>query len=234
MSQINSNGSVLNIRFVLNFDKFKEICINGNVNNSTFNKTKTGRGVELVDWKCEDPNNGDSISMLLKFNSNRNEVSAEPFQLKSRGFIDGPITAGFMETLQLLVFEGNGDLAGYDTSFESYLVVDGKAEKSDFAVVKEGSTVAIELEEEEEDDTTHFKVNVSIKEYLTNNPDVASELKSLGCTTMEQKLNALGKKLIQLKLQDEISYTLFIDLFRQCGLLGATDPAVVRFYKLLT
>lgn len=233
MSQINSSGLVQNIRFVLNFDKFKEICINGNVNNSTFNKTKTDRGIELVDWRCEDPNSGDSISMLLKFNSNRNEVSAEPFQLRSRGFIDGPITSGFMETLQLLVFEGNGDLSGYDKLLESYLVVDGKAEKSDFTVVKEGSTVAIQIEEEE-DDTAHFKVNVSIKEYLTNNPDVANELKSLGCTTMEQKLNALGKKLIQLKLQDEISYTLFIDLFRQCGVLGATDPAVVRFYKLLT
>lgn len=234
MKQINYDGAILDIRMVMDFDKFKGICNNGNVSNSSFTKTKTRNGSEMINWESEDSNSGDKISMLLKFNSNRNEVTAEPFELQSRNFVTGVLHQSFIETLELLTYECNGDLSAYDNELYAYLVHEGKKLKADFGIVREDSKGKVNLEEDEDDGITNYRVNVSIKEYLTSNPDIAAELKALGCNSFEEKLNALGKKLIQLKLEEKINYNLFTDLFRQCGLLGATDPTVKRFYKLLT
>lgn len=75
-----------------------------------------------------------------------------------------------------------------------------------------------------------FEVKKPIAEWLQENRDVAVAIQSL---PLDQKMNYIGKYLIQSRTNDEIDAEEFMDVFCQAGLIGFTDKTVANIYKLL-
>lgn len=75
-----------------------------------------------------------------------------------------------------------------------------------------------------------FEVKKPIAEWLQENRDVAIAIQSL---PLDQKMNYIGKYLIQSRTNDEIDAEEFMDVFCQAGLIGFTDKTVANIYKLL-
>lgn len=75
-----------------------------------------------------------------------------------------------------------------------------------------------------------FEVKKPIAEWLQENRDVAVAIQPL---PLDQKMNYIGKYLIQSRTNDEIDAEEFMDVFCQAGLIGFTDKTVANIYKLL-
>ena len=77
----------------------------------------------------------------------------------------------------------------------------------------------------------------TIQDFLKNNPDIKQELiqKTNGAKDLKTQLNALGLKLIELKMQgsDLIDHDSFESLLTQCCVFGADNKRVLSIYKLI-
>jgi hypothetical protein len=80
-------------------------------------------------------------------------------------------------------------------------------------------------------DTSSFTVNKPIGEWLHENPDVAREIAKLPAT--DEKMNYVGKYLINAKIKEEIDSDEFMDIFCQAGIIGFSEPSVLNIYKLI-
>ena len=78
--------------------------------------------------------------------------------------------------------------------------------------------------------------STNIKKFLDDNPDIKHELaeKTKNDNSLENQLNALGLKLIELRMTkpDFMDCKTFSDLLSQCCLSGATNKQVLNIYKL--
>lgn len=75
-------------------------------------------------------------------------------------------------------------------------------------------------------------VNKPIGEWISSIPELTEELKNH--SSVNQKMDCIGKYLISKKLSDEIDSDEFMDIFMQAGVFGFSDPNVSSIYKLLT
>lgn len=75
-----------------------------------------------------------------------------------------------------------------------------------------------------------FEVKKPIAEWLQENREVGVAIQSL---PLDQKMNYIGKYLIQSRNNDEIDADEFMDVFCQAGLIGFSDKTVLSIYKLL-
>lgn len=82
---------------------------------------------------------------------------------------------------------------------------------------------------EEKSRGINFSVNKPIAQWLQENPDVATAIQPL---PINDKMNYIGKYLIQARMNDEIETDEFTDIFCQAGLIGYTDNTVLGIYKL--
>jgi len=76
-----------------------------------------------------------------------------------------------------------------------------------------------------------FSVQKPIGEWLNENPEVQREVAQL--TTITDKMNYVGKFLINARIKEDIDADEFMDIFRQAGVIGFSEPSVMNIYKLL-
>ena len=75
-----------------------------------------------------------------------------------------------------------------------------------------------------------FTINQPIGEWLDEHTEIQRNIASL---QLDQKMNYIGKWLIQAKLKEEIDTDEFMDIFRQAGIFGFSDQSVLNIYKLI-
>lgn len=80
-------------------------------------------------------------------------------------------------------------------------------------------------------DSVDFTVQKPIGEWIKEYPDVQREIAKL--PSMNDKMNYIGKYLINAKLTEEIDSEEFIDIFCQAGIIGFSEPSVINIYKLI-
>ena len=80
-------------------------------------------------------------------------------------------------------------------------------------------------------DGPDFSVKKPIGEWLKENPDVQRELAKL--PQMNDKMNYIGKYLINAKVKEEIDSDEFMDIFCQAGIIGFSEPSILNIYKLV-
>lgn len=85
---------------------------------------------------------------------------------------------------------------------------------------------------DDDDDGPSLRIKTPINVWLQQNPAVAAAINGIG--TIDGKMNYIGKFLVNARLNDEIDSSEFMDIFRQAGVFGFSDPSVLNFYKLLT
>lgn len=76
-----------------------------------------------------------------------------------------------------------------------------------------------------------FTVNKPIGEWVQENPDVQKEIAKL--PDMCDKMNFIGKYLINAKIKEEIDSDEFMDIFCQAGIIGFSEQSVINIYKLI-
>lgn len=77
-----------------------------------------------------------------------------------------------------------------------------------------------------------FSINTPINEWLEEHRDLQAQLLAQQYT-LQEKMNIVGKYLIQKKVAEEIDADEFKDIFCQAGLIGFSDNTVLNIYKLL-
>ena len=82
----------------------------------------------------------------------------------------------------------------------------------------------------DDDDDVDFHVKKPINEWLQEHKEVGNAISKL---PLNQKMDYIGKYLIQARINDEIDASEFADIFCQAGLFGFSDPSVLNIYKLL-
>lgn len=81
-----------------------------------------------------------------------------------------------------------------------------------------------------EESGVDFHVNKPINEWLGEHTDV---MQAIGALPLDQKMNYIGKYLINARVKDEIESSEFMDIFCQAGIFGFSDPSVLKIYKLI-
>ena len=79
-------------------------------------------------------------------------------------------------------------------------------------------------------DDTSFSVNVPIGEWLNDHRDLQQAIAPL---PLDQKMNYIGKWLVNARITEEIESDEFMDIFRQAGVIGFSEPSVLNIYKLI-
>lgn len=79
-------------------------------------------------------------------------------------------------------------------------------------------------------DNIDFSVTKPISEWLGEHPEITS---AIGKLSLTDKMNYIGKYLISARVNDKIDSDEFIDIFRQAGIIGFSDPSTLNIYKLL-
>lgn len=79
-------------------------------------------------------------------------------------------------------------------------------------------------------DDTSFTVNVPIGEWLKDHVDIQQAIATL---PLDQKMNLIGKWLVNARIAEEIESDEFMDIFRQAGIIGFSEPSVLNIYKLI-
>lgn len=86
-------------------------------------------------------------------------------------------------------------------------------------------------DDDDDDDAPSLRIKTPINVWLQQNPTVAAAIN--GINTIDGKMNYIGKYLVSERLADNIDHSEFMDIFRQAGVFGFSDPTVLNFYKLL-
>ena len=147
----------------------------------------------------------------------------------------------FARFISDLCKKNNGTVAYIDTAGTMEIVKDGSNVKPDsLALVDEngevytttGSRSVWDADEDGEDATKKFRINKFWQEWLQENPDIMAQANTY--QTPADKMNFIGKALIQKKLNDEIDFDEFQDVFIQICSYGVVDDStVLNFYQLL-
>ncbi len=80
-------------------------------------------------------------------------------------------------------------------------------------------------------ESVDFSVQKPIGEWLNENAEVQREVAKLPSIT--DKMNYVGKYLINARIKEDIDADEFMDIFRQAGVIGFSEPSVMNIYKLL-
>lgn len=137
--------------------------------------------------------------------------------------------------LEQICMANKGTVAIINDS-DAILVRNGHKAKSEIGIVAEDGSVfsrvnAKDIGLNDGDMDTEFHVKQPINEWLAEHADVAQAIAKL--PTINDKMNFVGKYLIQARNNDEIESEEFMDIFRQAGLFGFTDNTVKMVYKLI-
>jgi len=197
---------------------------------STFQTRTTGKTVIQFE-----PKTGGKLMGFL--DPITNMVDLSPYTFRSKGgnqnWVDE--TEELFEMLMEMarskgrMFEGWSDKG-------PVIIHGGNSQTAEFYVVKSGMIPGFAAEDADESYTSStsngaFRVIKPIKEYLSENPDVLSQVQSL---SFPDNFNQIGRLLIAQRQADKISFEVFQNLIIQVVMLGASDPAVVNMKNFVT
>lgn len=140
----------------------------------------------------------------------------------------------FCYAMNVICSNNKGTFAYIDPNGNAVLTKDGSQKRGvSVALVDKDGTVyscsgAKSVRGATED--VEFTVKKPIGEWLSENSEIAQQIAPLSIT---DKMNAIGKYLIQARLNDEIDSDEFMDIFCQAGIIGFTEKSVLNIYKLL-
>lgn len=131
--------------------------------------------------------------------------------------------------------QSNKGTFGYiDTCGNTTLIKEGRSANASVALVDSNGTVyscmGAKSVKTATEDGIDFSVQKPIGEWLGENTEVRVAIANL---PMDQKMNYIGKWLIQARIKEDIEADEFMDIFRQAGILGYTDASVLNIYKLI-
>lgn len=183
--------------------------------------------------ECDDVN-GDIYFHPLKLSNMNESFFTSSVDTNTRGQLNDPchfIYFAFSE----LAYNHKATFACIEpTSNSSALIVDGKAKKVDGIglVDSDGKMYSIAGAKMIKGDAndTDFSIRQPINEWIQEHRDIQQAIAHL---PLNEKMNYIGKWLVQARLKDEIDSDEFVDIFRQAGLFGFTETSVQNIYKLI-
>lgn len=210
-------------------------------------QTRNGKNVYKV--SVDNDSNSGSVYMIAEQHDVSQDIIFKPMTMRklSNGFYnlsyndssiintqEDPMI--FLATALQEICENNkGTLAYQNQDGVCYLIRNGKMVSASLGIVADDGTVysmhnAKDIGSEGDLDTS-FHVKVPINEWLGDHADVQKAIASM--PTVNDKMNFIGKYLINARNNDEIDSDEFMDIFRQAGLFGFTDNTVKMIYKLI-
>lgn len=215
----------------------------------TVNQVESKRGeamykVEINSAKCgkftivtkRDPNTADMIFCPMALQSlNRSFYRMDCNDDDYVGTPDDPADACF-DCLSRLAIKHNGRFAGIRSNGAMEIIDDGVGKHvQHIALIDDCGGVyscsgAKQVSFRNSNDDCTFTVNVPIGDWLSEHVDVQQAISNL---PLEQKMDYLGKWLIKAKIAEEIDSEEFMDIFRQAGVIGFSEPSVLNIYKLM-
>ena len=183
--------------------------------------------------ECDDVN-GDIYFHPLKLSNMNESFFTSSVDTNTRGQLNDPcyfIYSAFSE----LAHNHKETFACIEpTSNSSALIVDGKTKRVNGIglVDSDGKMYSIAGAKMIKGDAndTDFSIRQPINEWMQEHRDIQQAIAHL---PLNEKMNYIGKWLIQARLKDEIDSDEFVDIFRQAGLFGFTETSVQNIYKLI-
>lgn len=193
------------------------------------------KGSEIVIIGEQDPASGDIMFHPLKLTSVNNSFYKTSYS--DYDIIDSdedPAKCTYY-MFKELCYENKGSFAcitpdgsvtiikdGYNKKAASIALIDGDGNVYSCAGAKNVKGAS---------DSASFTVNKPIGDWLQENPDVQREMAKH--SSMDAKMNCIGKYLINAKIKEEIDSDEFMDIFCQAGIIGFSEPSVLNIYKLI-
>lgn len=227
-SFIANEGEIIDVDIIIEQSKLKSIA--DNTLKYSLSKTRTKANKELIDMQVYH-SSGSETSLLLGYDSIRDVVTIKPFKLKSRKFVDGPITIELIEVFERIAIECKGTLKAYDDNRYLHLIENGIRKEAELDIIEKGASKKFIDVDEDEESGVNVKITVMLKDFIDNNEEVIKLIKD--CSTIVEQVNLIGKYLVSKKLNDSIDTETFKSLFYQCIIYGADDETLKKFYKIL-
>ena len=185
--------------------------------------------------ECDDVN-GDIYFHPLKLSNMNESFFTSSVDTNTRGQLNDPcyfIYSAFSELARnhKATFACIEPISNYSYSA---LIVDGKTKRVDGIglVDSDGKMYSIAGAKMIKGDAndTDFSIRQPINEWIQEHRDIQQAIAHL---PLNEKMDYIGKWLIQARLKDEIDSDEFVDIFRQAGLFGFTETSVQNIYKLI-
>lgn len=229
------NGEIIFVNFSIKINTLLEIIEDHSCfENISQQKLSTRKGDYLQKISFDDISDGHSnnVTMLFKYaNKNSTDLTFSPFHLKNASYFTFKSLTGSLLSLFLDITTHQdvlGNIKLYTKDLESLWVENGVLNKKYYIDFIKG-----ENSNANSYNPYNLKINITLKEYFASNKKFQKDIESKTYKTPEEKLNAIGLKLLQMKTDDELEYAIFIDLFRQVVLMGANNPILIKFSKIL-
>lgn len=228
---------------------------NCNMNvNSTENATKNGKYVYKIEITCQDDPNVTTI--LFEKNSNNGDIIFAPTGYRSfggtfynvenldyttKGSYDDTFTA-LMEYIKQIAIKQKGKFIYKDGNKAITCIVNGNSKSGKECIVDSNGNVygAKDISSVSllDSNSTRVSFNTPIgdwnKQRKLEDPDFAAVLSDKTTSTVD-KMNYIGKYVVNLKAKDEIEAEEFRDIFIQAGLFTSGfsgDKTLNMIYKL--
>lgn len=209
--------------------------------------TRMGRNM----YKLEvDNGNNSTMEVVAEKDDVTGDVYLHPFKLSNMGesfykfnYDDNDIAGEDEDPTMFVCYafrkiceKNKATVAYIDARNNVVLIKEGNAQnKASLAIVDPSGNVYSSLKAKSisslgDDDDVDFHVKKPINEWLQEHREVGAAISKL---PLNQKMDYIGKYLIQARVNDEIDASEFADIFCQAGLFGFSDPSVLNIYKLL-
>ena len=140
----------------------------------------------------------------------------------------------FSMAMSTIAKQTNGTFACFNSDGTKIIISNGdyKTIRSGALVDSDGNVYSCSGAKKIGVDTgdSNFSVNQPIGEWLNEHKDIQTAIAKM---PLNQKMDYIGKWLIQARLKEEIESSEFMDIFCQAGILGFSDSSVQYIYKLL-
>ena len=209
--------------------------------------TRMGRNM----YKLEvDNGNNSTMEVIAEKDDVTGDVYFHPFKLSNMGesfykfYYDDNSIAGHDEDPTMFVCYAFEDICKNHKATVAYinarqyvgLIKEGVTQsKASLAIVDSSGNVYSSLKAKSisslgDDNDVDFHVKQPINEWLSEHKEIGVAISKL---PLNQKMDYIGKWLIQARINDEIDASEFADIFCQAGLFGFSDQSVLNIYKLL-
>ena len=228
-------GNILMFDFSIPVAEYRNLINNDsnliNAYNIKFEFLRTQKGLDMIQTTFINISTSQETTILFRCNRQKTLITGDCFNLRTRKSIEGDITDTILYTYKTICAESSGSMIGYSAYSNNELCkiiyIDEGIERNFFnAVIGENKIYSLE-------GFNGPKVNITINQFLADNPEIAKKIKNNGCKSQIDILNSLALTLLAMKTNEEIDFDTFIDLFNQCCILGADNKNVINFYKIL-